>query len=93
MIIKKHDFYRSSAWKKRRKEILVRDGGACVQCGGITRLIVHHIRPIKWINGQVQVENINELLECPLETLCIYCHNQKERAKDESDEIYIFLRE
>lgn len=46
-----HSFYRSRAWKKIRKEALVRDNFECMNCkalGKVTKATtVHHIEHLK----------------------------------------------
>lgn len=72
---KKHDqFYHSSAWKRARDLIRIRDSGLCVECLSDKRItvgtIVDHIIPIK--------QNWNKRLdEDNLQLLCQSCHNKK----------------
>jgi hypothetical protein len=54
-------------WKARRKEIIARDGGACVRCGNKKYLQVHHKM---YIEGRKAWEYEDEWLE----TLCRSCH-------------------
>lgn len=69
-------FYNSTQWKKVRKQILIRDGGLCVRCGGTSkRMIVDHIIPLE-IDYSLRLRLDN------LQTLCNPCHN----AKTQEDE-------
>ena len=54
-------FYRSSEWKRVRRDAIVRDNGCDLACGGIEILgiiIVHHINPITMID----IEEANNCL-------------------------------
>lgn len=54
-------------WKKRRRQIIKRDGKKCTKCGSTKHLEVHHI---KYRNGIAPWEyNDDEMI-----TLCMYCH-------------------
>ncbi len=54
------------AWIERRREVLARDGGRCVQCGTNTQLLdAHHIIPRRE-GGTDELDN--------LITLCRTCH-------------------
>ena len=59
-------FYSSPAWKKKRSEILDRDG-YCTQCGSGENLEAHHMIPVK--DGGEKLDNDN------LMTVCKQCHN------------------
>jgi len=67
-------FYHSTAWKKAREIIKIRDNGLCQQCLKDKRItigtIVDHIIPIKqdW-NKRLDEDN--------LQLLCQSCHNKK----------------
>ena len=70
---KANEFYRSKAWKSKRKEIIGLDKGLCVRCllkyGIVTteHLEVHHIEPlIQYWEERLQNNN--------LITLCVQCH-------------------
>ncbi|MGW7926222.1 HNH endonuclease [Staphylococcus xylosus] len=67
-------FYQSTNWRKKRKQILLRDNYMCQECvkyGTIStdNLIVHHKKEIKkdWEN---------RLKESNLVTICTACHNR-----------------
>ena len=67
-------FYHSSAWKKVRKLIKVRDNGLCQECLDNKRItvgtIVDHIIPLS-------VDWNKRLDEDNLQLLCQSCHNKK----------------
>lgn len=72
---KKHDrFYHSSAWKKAREIIKIRDNGLCVKCFENKKIvigtIVDHIIPLS-------VDWDKRLEESNLQLLCASCHNLK----------------
>ncbi len=58
-------FYSSTEWLTVRAEIIDRDGGACVRCGSMERLNVHHKNPYR-LSGDNSPDN--------LITLCHSCH-------------------
>lgn len=67
-------FYNSTAWKKARKQVLLRDNYMCQHClaKGVVNdedLIVHHKIELKqdW-SKRLDMEN--------LEAVCISCHNK-----------------
>ena len=68
-------FYFSNIWKKKRKEILIRDNYECQTCkdkGKVTintKLIVHHIKPFEFY-PELKLEDDNLL------TVCLTCHNK-----------------
>ncbi|WP_411860755.1 HNH endonuclease [Mammaliicoccus sciuri] len=69
-----NEFYHSSEWRKRRKQVLLRDKYMCQMClqhGVITNrnLIVHHKIELKqdW-SKRLAMDN--------LETVCRECHNK-----------------
>lgn len=80
-------FYQSSAWKKKRKEILKRDSYTCRQClleleegnqpsGTLDKnLHVDHITPIR-------KDYSRRLDSSNLQVLCQYHHNQKTREEE-----------
>jgi 5-methylcytosine-specific restriction endonuclease McrA len=55
-------------WLERREEILRRDGRACVLCGAMKELQVHHLR---YVRGKEPWEYPNEALV----TLCAQHHS------------------
>jgi len=50
-------------WRRVRREVLDRDGWACIECGGDRRLSVHHIE-----------EDGPDFESSNLKTLCSACH-------------------
>ncbi|MGX7091191.1 HNH endonuclease [Hutsoniella sourekii] len=71
--VERDHFYWSSAWRKLRDEVLIRDNNECQVCkdfGRVTldKLIVHHILPLEnhW-DKRLDASN--------LVTVCIECHN------------------
>jgi 5-methylcytosine-specific restriction endonuclease McrA len=61
------NFYHSSQWERRRKEIRNRDDNSCVWCGEEEKeLHVHHLRPISAGGSRLDKSN--------LVTLCQQCH-------------------
>ena len=62
-------FYNSSAWRKLREQILLRNHYICKHCGGLAEM-VDHIIPTKqdW-NRRLDPTN--------LQPLCNACHNTK----------------
>lgn len=74
-------FYQSTAWRKMRSQVLIRDNNLCQMClaKGIVndkRLIVHHKKELKddW-DSRLDMGN--------LETVCTSCHNTLHRIKGE----------
>lgn len=63
------DFYCSDEWRNRRKDILMRDGYRCRECGDTGTLHVHHKTPIS--RGGSKFDGSN------LITLCEDCHVDK----------------
>lgn len=71
-------FYRSTAWKHKREEILKRDNYECVQCRKEGRLTTQ-------FDAVLEIDHIKELKDYPelklensnLQTLCRSCHNIK----------------
>ena len=61
---------RGRRWRRRRAEVLDRDGWRCVKCGRPGRLEVDHIRPLR-AGGTDDVDN--------LRTLCRDCHLERHR--------------
>jgi 5-methylcytosine-specific restriction endonuclease McrA len=51
-----------------RNEVLERDGWRCQDCGAMTNLQVHHIRPRSRLGGDVAQNLI---------TLCASCHGKR----------------
>lgn len=79
-----YKFYRSTAWLKKRQEVLERDNFECQMCkdeGKVSKgIVVHHIKHLK------DREDLG-LNEDNLLTLCLYHHNvvhpEKVNAKEE----------
>lgn len=67
------NFYKSTAWKRKRKEILERDNFECQMCkesGGYSRaMVVHHIKHYKDY-PELGLKDDN------LISLCGVCHNK-----------------
>jgi 5-methylcytosine-specific restriction endonuclease McrA len=59
---------RGYQYEKRRREVLKRNGYACVRCGALERLEVHH-RCKRSIERDDRMD--------ALETLCFSCHQQE----------------
>lgn len=66
-------FYKTTAWRHTREQVLTRDYSTCVRCG-LEGNIVDHIVPSEddW-EDRLNVDN--------LETLCQRCHNLKTRRE------------
>ena len=66
-------FYKTTAWRHTREQVLTRDYSTCVRCG-LEGNIVDHIVPSEddW-DDRLNVDN--------LETLCQRCHNLKTRRE------------
>lgn len=66
-------FYKSTAWRHTRQQVLTRDYATCTRCG-LEGNIVDHIVPSEddW-EDRLNVDN--------LETLCQRCHNLKTRRE------------
>lgn len=66
-------FYKTTAWRHTREQVLLRDYSTCVRCG-LEGNIVDHIVPSEddW-DDRLNVDN--------LETLCQRCHNLKTRRE------------
>lgn len=66
-------FYKTTAWRHTREQVLLRDYSTCVRCG-LEGNIVDHIIPSEddW-EDRLNVDN--------LETLCQRCHNLKTRRE------------
>lgn len=66
-------FYKTTAWRHTREQVLARDYSTCVRCG-LEGNIVDHIVPSEddW-EDRLDVDN--------LETLCQRCHNLKTRRE------------
>jgi len=71
-------FYKSTAWKKKRKQILERDNHECQKCkarGGYSRATtVHHI---KHLTDRPDLA----LTDSNLVSLCSACHNEEHPEK------------
>lgn len=69
-------FYQTGTWKRKRREIFVRDKGECKNCEKIIkgRWVVDHIKPLtdsNFTDTEISLNNDN------LQLLCITCHNKK----------------
>lgn len=62
-------------WKQRRKEILLRDDHACVNCGSRNDLQVHH-RQYHFVLASKQYKAPWDYPDRLMITLCIPCHSQ-----------------
>ena len=66
-------FYRSTKWKKKREQILKRDGYACQECKkygkNIDATIVHHLKEVEFF-PELKLVNDN------LQSVCAACHNR-----------------
>ena len=75
-------FYQSSAWKRARKNVIIRSNGLCERCmaAGIYKpgVIVHHKAYIT--PGNINDANITLNLD-NLEYICEDCHNKEHKAK------------
>lgn len=71
-------FYHTTAWKKKRKQILARDHNACQRCRGKGRyrqaVTVHHVRHLKDV-PELALEDGN------LVSLCSECHEEMHPEK------------
>lgn len=91
MIINKSKFYRQAPWKNTAKRIKEERFGDeppfCESCGKWSdRLAVHHVYPIPWDeDGNIEVDDITELLDCVFDILCKSCHDKKEKGGDVVD--------
>jgi len=65
--------YRSSAWKRARREALERDGYLCHTCNSADDLIVHHVIEISPGMDPYNVDN--------LQTLCRGCHAREHNRR------------
>jgi 5-methylcytosine-specific restriction endonuclease McrA len=76
-------FYRSTGWRRKRKDILVRDNYECQQCkreGAYSKAKdVHHI---KRLDAHPELA----LVDDNLESLCARCHNKAHPEKSKSFE-------
>lgn len=70
--------YREKKWfDNRRDEVIQRDGGKCVKCGGVKSISVHH-KDGKGRGYQGKIDNsLDNLI-----TLCNQCHQQTHRLED-----------
>lgn len=91
MIINKQKFYRSAIWRKTANQVKRERFGDeppfCESCGKWSdRLAVHHVYPIAWdSDGNIEVDDITELLDCVFDVLCKSCHDKKEKGGDTVD--------
>ena len=67
-------FITSSAWRKLRKQVLIRDGHQCTRCGSTKSLTVHHIIPVR-TDPSLALEMDNCI------TLCRSCHGRAEGGR------------
>lgn len=65
---------RSRRWKALRLQVLRRDGWRCVKCGGLHRLEVDHIKPVR-THPELAFDLAN------LQTLDARCHSRKTRVE------------
>jgi 5-methylcytosine-specific restriction protein A len=65
---------RSPRWPALRLQAKRRDGWRCVECGGVGRLEVDHVLPVR-SHPAVAFELSN------LQTLCVSCHTRKTRLE------------
>lgn len=80
-------FYQSTAWKKKRAEILKRDNYTCKQC--LSELEAGH-QPSGTLNSNLHVDHVMPIREdyskrldsSNLQVLCQYHHNIKTRAEE-----------
>lgn len=80
-------FYQSTAWKKKRIDILKRDGHTCRQC--LAELEAGH-QPSGTLNSNLHVDHImpirvdysKRLDSSNLQVLCQYHHNIKTREEE-----------
>jgi 5-methylcytosine-specific restriction enzyme A len=64
----------SNRWPALRLAAKRRDGFACVECGGLSRLEVDHVKPVRsHPEGAFDLSN--------LQTLCAACHARKTRIE------------
>lgn len=72
-----HDEYRGPNWLRQRRAAKERDKNTCQQCnanGTNADLVVHHIVPYRFFNGDYKIANkIRNLI-----TLCRSCHSKQE---------------
>lgn len=89
-------FYRTKAWRMKRKEILERDGYECVHCKASGQFTIYEQRE----DGKklLEIDHIKELETHPhlkldnnnLQTLCVDCHNKKHnRFQSKKNEWYM----
>lgn len=89
-------FYRTKAWRMKRKEILERDGYECVHCKANGLFTIYEQRE----DGKklLEIDHIKELETHPhlkldnnnLQTLCVDCHNKKHnRFQSKKNEWYM----
>lgn len=81
MIITKKQFYNKAIWKKKRKEIMLKQP-FCNMCGGFKQLECHHVVPVQWRDDDtIEVNDLNELIDVPLVMLCHACHMSEDKGK------------
>jgi len=66
--------YSSGEWRRLRRQLRVRAGGACEECGATEHLHMHHVK--SWASHpELRLELDNLLL------LCAVCHRAKHRRE------------
>ncbi len=86
-----HDEYRGPNWIRQRRSARERDNKACVECGNTGKnidLVIHHIVPFRFFNGDYRTANKIRNLK----TLCRSCHaKQESHLWNEVPEQYKYL--
>lgn len=66
---------------------------ACERCGSTKHLICHHVIPLQWKDGKLDVEDFEaEIIDVPTEVLCHSCHQGMERSGDAIDYAKLIAR-
>lgn len=66
--------YRSSEWKRFRRDIIIRDNGCDLACEGhdiLGKILIHHINPISIadiLNRDFKIFNPDNVISCSLNT-------------------------
>lgn len=80
----RRQFYNSTAWKRKRSYILLRDHYLCQEHLRLGRLVpavlVHHIK-------HLDVSPELELIDCNLESLCVLCHERKHGRRGSTEKV------
>lgn len=85
-------FYASRTWRKKRKQIILRDNNECQRCKSLGLVgkaeCVHHIKHIK-DRPELGLTDSN------LQTLCFNCHNavHPEKLRDQQTSITKYTNE